>query len=56
MRCWGRAVVWEKFREDFGAESDESEDEKPQFDPVESPLFSSAFGELRHSVLVARVG
>ena len=54
-RCWGRAVVWEKFRKDFGSQSDESEDEEPQFDPVESPLFSSAFGELRHSVLGARV-
>ena len=37
-------MVWEKFREDFGSQSDESEDEEPQFDPVESPLFRRRLG------------
>lgn len=34
----------EKFGDDFGAQADESEQEKPQFGPVKSWFFASAPG------------
>lgn len=44
------AIVGEHFGENFWAKSDKSQEEKAQFDPIESPLFASASGDGCHEV------
>ena len=44
----GLPIVWEQFGEYFGSEADESQEQEAEFDPIKSPLFSSASVHLSH--------
>ena len=45
-------VVWKQLGKDFRAQADQAQKQKAQFDPIESPLFSSVTGELCHKGFV----
>lgn len=52
LGAWNRnvvvLVVWKQLGKDFRAQADQAQKQKAQFDPIESPFFSSVSGELSH--------